>query len=679
MTVEITKATITQFLQGPKAGRFTTRDGQVLTFNLSLVQDESLCRELESGWLPEMEIPVTVGLYRSPSGLVVTHITRSIETGQKNLPADPGPYRDAKEAYLKGLHKKAEEFFLEAIRKDDRQVSAVKDLASLLNERGRTQEAVMLLNQFLMTKTVDKEEQAKLRKLRQNIHDAMPHNAAPAAPSATFREKIVWALAHSAPTAPKPVPSFAPVPVETSLEFVCLIQNKNCFRLAPWRANSSLLEISWPTHPQFKLEEPVRILLATFSVGPDQKPLSEGVGVEPKSLPGAWLLPLSLGEWQNELQISIPLEVGDCVYFRDDDIVAGPWKVGPNGGLKASNSNYVLEWTWDESWRRLEFRDRIFLLDLPDERNGNFYDFAGPEELSEWLESKLVSLGPEVAAQFEKLTVFCQTHLSDPLELSRWERIHSVLNRIPLRTQTVSLETGVPDTSASRPPLSTSISPNSAAVQRLHFATSACRCLLVPNPQCSQDYAEALKGSEYFLVTPSINWLGLRDAWTELEWLWNSAHSRPERQFLVHFEQANLSLMHHWAKPLLNVAHGLSPCLLGFSELGWPENLRLHWSLSAGPEAFPVAQSLRPAYAALALAEDFFDVDWQAIDETWCTSPQHHRPETGDGWAGDYARSAALETAQLAHLFAENSLGSELAIQIRREFPLQYWSRFRGD
>ena len=68
------------------------------------------------------------------------------EVRQQKLPKGDGPYARAKRAHWKDQDfEKAEELFREAIKGNDSRGSAVKDLASLLHQQGRAEEAIQLL------------------------------------------------------------------------------------------------------------------------------------------------------------------------------------------------------------------------------------------------------------------------------------------------------------------------------------------------------------------------------------------------------------------------------------------------------------------------------------------------------------------------------------------------------
>ena len=76
---------------------------------------------------------------------VKQRITRGLRDGT-GLPKGKGPYARAKRAQLVDLDlQKGEALLREAIKQGDKRESAVKDLASLLNQQGRVDEAIVLL------------------------------------------------------------------------------------------------------------------------------------------------------------------------------------------------------------------------------------------------------------------------------------------------------------------------------------------------------------------------------------------------------------------------------------------------------------------------------------------------------------------------------------------------------
>jgi hypothetical protein len=690
VTVEIVKATLRRFFQGPKTGKLETKDGQVYTYKLDDVQNEPLRQLLLSSWEPDLDIPVTVGLYRSAQGLHITHITPAQAvssphtTAPLSLPGEPGPYRDAKELHLSGHYGEAKKKFLEAIALGDRKASAVKDLASLYNERGRCHEAITLINQFLLTAELEKEERAKFVNLRENIHARMA-KVTPSAAANAFAERIKGILAGTMPTEPKPVPTLGQPPTETLKEFVCVLQDKKSFPLAPLAPVGQQSQLAYPKTESFAAQLRWQVCVATFASGPNQKAIPDKV-VKPRVLDGAWVLAVGVEEWQAALPCPCQLQVGDTVYLRDDDILAGPWTVDARDNLVATHGDYVYEWTWSATWNHLDFVDRTFLLEEPPERLASFYDFMGPEHLAGWLQQKLTEAGPDVVEQYKQFSGFCLAALSSPLDVSRWGRLQTLVNKtLPAGVASTREKQMAPaqvTRSGSQHVAWEGPDQEPQTLQMLQLGTLACRHLLVPSPLHSQIWCEGMgEQCEYHLITPSVAWLSLRDAWPEWEWAWNLAHTHSNRLYVVHVEQANLSLLQHWAKPLLNIAHGLTSQLLGFSELPWPANLRVHWSLTSQPEGFPVAPQLRSAFAAIAAGAPLppsrrpMDKEFPFLSESDVLAlAEDSVPNSLENTPlGDYSRAAAQELRRLGHLLDRYQLDPRLARQIRLELPGQYW------
>ena len=87
---------------------------------------------------------------------VSTDSSRQSTPSKHPIPKGSNPYAKAKrEEFVYKNFEKAELLYLKAIKIGDRKVSAIKDLASLLNQRGRTQEAIDLLKKYKDLNTAD--------------------------------------------------------------------------------------------------------------------------------------------------------------------------------------------------------------------------------------------------------------------------------------------------------------------------------------------------------------------------------------------------------------------------------------------------------------------------------------------------------------------------------------------
>lgn len=676
MAIDVTTGIITNFNTRTQVGKFRTTEGCTYDFTLAVVKDELLCMRLSQLKKPDVEIPVNVALYRSDSSITVLQLTRqpliekpAIQAGAiPGLPAEPGPYRDGKELYHAGDYKRAQERFLEAIRLDDRRASAVKDLASMFNEQGKSDLALILINQYLLTQVLDNTERTRFTNLRDNIHNRLAKGKLSTPGADKFGEQVRKILT-SPPTPQLKNESPAAPPAETIQQAFFCIRQVRCFPLGPRKSGKGPATFDFPKNAQFDPAQAWKVAEVTLNCNAHLQPLP-AQSVNPVELRGHWVFSLSDALWRPSVELQPKLHKRCTVYLRDGQMLAGPWIADDDGKLISKNPDFVFEWKWSDEWQRVDFPDRSYLLETPDEQLAGYYDFLDDQQLAAWLEVKLAQAGPEVVAQFQQLTTFCHTVLDGPLDSARWERLQHLLEK-PQAQATAKLE-------------HLEVAPIAPSPLMI-LGTAACRCLLVPSLSHSIALSQVFaSNTELYIITPSVVWLGLRDAWPELEWVWNYAHAHPDHLVLLHIEHANLTLLHHWAKPLFNAAHGLCSSLPGYSDLPWPANLRTHWSLSSSPEAFPVANHLRGAFGALPLdlAAPNFDAPSEAdpgfplaLLEPVEAGPS--RPSESD--LGDFGRAAASEVGAIQSLAPRYGLNAEVGPQIRLKNPQSYWSLGRAD